>query len=277
MGCGIGHGNVNVPSSRPAVVRVGSSVFRPVAVDAIRELVLVPDFGGFIKREDQRNWLLDAVDALSLPQVSKVIQDGPLGSGLDGQKTVRVELPPLLTQLDEAIRGTIGIGGSGSLASQRNMLDADALYRFTLISTTVKEWARLAKATVAADDAAKTLRAWYAKYEDKTAGAGERFHVKKMNSWKAQILAKLDPPRVRELLNEDNQSEACPICGATEWWNPDDPKLPYRHPLVVLYKPYDAGWVESAQGMCRACGEVWSVRQLKYDLEQAEKAKVLES
>jgi hypothetical protein len=221
---------------------------------------------------DDSNHLLDAVDALTKPQKHKVIQDGPLGTGLAGQKIVKVELPPLLLQLDEAIRGSIGIGGSGALKSQRNMLDADALFRFSLISSQIKDWARQVKAPVT-PDASETLRAWYLRYTDKTAnGAGERFYVKQLRSWKTQIETKLEPPRVRELLDGSNQSQACPICGATEWWNPDDPKLPYRHPVVILYRPYKSGWVEDAQGMCRACGEVWSVRQLAWDIEQAAKA-----
>lgn len=211
------------------------------------------------------NYLLDAVDALSRPQKHKVVQDGPVGSGLAGQKVVKVELPPLLLQLDEAIRGTIGIGGSASLKSQRNMLDADALYRFMQISSQIKDWARQVHATVT-PDACETLRAWYLKYEDRTVnGAGERFRVKMLRSWASQIEAKLDPPRVREL------PDACPLCGATEWWNPQDPKLPYRHPVVILYKPHHPGWFEDAQGMCRFCGEVWKVRQLAWDIEQAEK------
>lgn len=211
--------------------------------------------------DEQRNYLLDAVDDLTKPVVSKVIQDGPIGSGLDGAKVVRVELPSLLDQLKDAIGGTVGIGGSKSLANERSMLDADALYRFALISSMIGEWTRMLGATITPDDPAKTLRAWYSKYEDKTAGAGERFYTAKMKAWKSQIEAKLNPARIREL------PDACPVCGASDWWDPAD-KMRYLHPLIIKYRQTDADMIQQAEALCRACEQVWGVRQLAYELEQ---------
>ena len=95
------------------------------------------------------NYLLLAMESLADPIRTKIIQDGPVGSGLAGQRTVTVTLPCLLQQLNEAIAGTIGIGGSGSLPWTRNMLDADALHRFVTINTTISSWARCAKRTIA--------------------------------------------------------------------------------------------------------------------------------
>lgn len=207
------------------------------------------------------NYLLDAVHALTKPVVNKIIQDGPIGSGLAGQTIATSTQPPLLTQLDEAIGGTIGIGGSKSLASQRSVLDADALYRFTLISSTVKDWCRMVGATVT-NDASTNLTAWYLKYDDRTTGAGSRFYTSQLTGWKTQIESKLDPPRIREL------PDRCPVCDANLWYDPSD-KLPYLHPLIVKYKPTGPDMIQQAEALCRACGQTWGVRELAYQLEQA--------
>ena len=210
------------------------------------------------------NNLLDALDELTKPVRTKVIQDGPVGQLVAGQHVATVEQPPLLQQLQNAIGGTIGIGGSASLANERNMLDADALYRFSIINSMIQDWARMAGATITRGDAVATLRAWYVAYTaTRPELASERFYETKMRQWAAQIEAKLDPPRTREL------PDACPVCGATEWWNPSD-KLRYLHPLVIQYKPDGPDRIQQAKALCRACEKTWGIRQLAYDLEHRE-------
>lgn len=212
------------------------------------------------ERIEKTNYLLEAVEALTKPVVNKIIQDGPIGSGLEGQKIVPVTLPPLLQQLDEAIRGTIGIGGSKSLASQRSVLDADALHRFVMISTTIKDWCRTAGAK-SGNDASSNLKAWFLAWDDKTAdGSGERYYVSRMNSWKAAIESKLDPARIREL------PDRCPVCDASDWFDPTD-KLRYLHPLIVRYRPTGANLIQEAEALCRSCAEVWGIRELAFLLE----------
>jgi hypothetical protein len=146
---------------------------------------------------DDTNPLRKAVNALTQPVRSKVIQDPPPGLGWELSHTVTVELPPLLTQLEEAIRGSIGVGGSGSLANERNMLDGDALYRFTLISTTIRDWARIVGAKVDKQSPANTLRSWFVLFQqNRNSLEVERSYVKQLTAWANQIDAKLNPPRV---------------------------------------------------------------------------------
>lgn len=203
--------------------------------------------------------LLDNVDKLTLPNRSKIIQDDIAGQP---PRTVKIILPALLTQLEDAIRGTIGIGGSGSLPNERNMLDADALLRFLTIRSQIKEWALDAKAEVDAQDPASTLRAWYVRWVEKPREhASIKFYAGKTRSWIEQIESKLDPPRVREL------PDSCPECGATEWFNPID-KHRYLHPLIVEYRPTGADMIQEAVGRCRACDSRWGVRQLAFEIEQ---------
>ena len=215
--------------------------------------------------DTKTNLLLEALDSLTLPVRSKIIQDGPVGTGLAGQQTVTVELPPLLQQLDDAIRGTIGIGGSGSLANERNMLNNDALHRFMSISSTIRDWARMVGVEVKpADQPGPTLRKWYVAYTARPTGTDpERFYEHQMTGWATQIRAMFDPHRIYDL------PDACPVCGATEWVNDDD-GLRYNRPLIVKFKPDGPDMIQQAEGMCRACLQVWSVRELAYAIEHHE-------
>lgn len=216
--------------------------------------------------DENRNYLLEHVEALTKPVVNKVMQDGPIGSGLAGSKVVRIELPPLLTQLDDAIRGTIGIGGSGSLASQRNMLDSDALHRFTTISSTIKDWCRMVHITPSTE-AASNLSRWYAAFHGTEAAS--KFYESQMGSWRAQIAAKLDPPKMWL------QPGACPVCGAETWWSKSTHEE-YKFPLVVEYHETGPNLIQEARAMCRACETNWGVRELAYLLELQEQAKTEE-
>jgi hypothetical protein len=204
--------------------------------------------------DDPKIELLDEIDRLTTSQRSKVMQEAG---------TATVELPPLLTQLEDAVAGTIGIGGSGSLPNERNVLDSDALEKFLRIKSLIRDWALSVQSVVYPEDPARTLRAWYVKY---TAAERElasvRFYTGKAKSWVFQIEAKLDPPRIREL------PDRCPDCHAFEWWNPAD-KHRYLHPLIVEYRPTGADMIQQALARCRACEKTWGVRQLAYEIEQA--------
>ncbi|WP_213816197.1 hypothetical protein [Glaciihabitans sp. dw_435] len=209
------------------------------------------------------NYLLDAVDALTKPVRSKVIQDSP-DAAMPGTSVATVELPSLLDQLDEAIRGTIGIGGSGSLANERNMLNNDALHRFVTISSMIKDWARAVKIPVKTGDLpGPMLRAWFIAFT--AAGQpsleAERFYSRQMNGWAAQISAMFDPPRTRDL------PDACPVCEATEWWNPETGQK-YPRPLVISFHD-GPDLLDRGKGLCRACDTTFRIRELALAIETA--------
>ena len=214
------------------------------------------------------NLLLEAVLTLTKPVRRKVIQ--PDAKSPSGTKVVTIELPSLLEQLDGAIRGTMG-GGGGSLPSERNLLDSDALFKFILITNMVSEWARASGAVVVKRDAGKTLTNWYIKYTQKlTSMESERFYIKKLDSWVRQIESKLDPPSIKDL------PDACPVCGAKTWWLAST-KAEYPRPLVIEYRPTGPNMLQEARALCRACEKVWNVRELAWELEQAEARHAVET
>ena len=199
--------------------------------------------------------LLDAVDALTKPSRTVVAQDGG--------NIAMVTLPSLLEQLDAAIRSSIGGNTSGgSDPATRSILDIGSLQRFMTITSMLGDWARMVKAPIDRQSAAATLAAWYPMYMQRNPEQSSiDFYVKQLAGWANQITAALDPPREKDL------PDACPACGAAEWW---DARTGEKHtrPLIIRYRP-GAALVEDARGTCRACEKVWHARELAYELEVA--------
>jgi hypothetical protein len=213
--------------------------------------------------ETTMNDLLDAVDALTKPSRRKVIQD-------DG-KTVTVVDLPLIEWLEQSIRATIGIGGSGSLPNERNMLDADALFQFSKITSVIKDWARAAGIDYQREATPITLlHGWYPRYmASNPSDESINFHTKMLSKWAWQIEAKSDPPKVADLPNR------CPICDAETWWKD---ALQYARPLVIHYRENgetDLEAISHGKAMCRACEQVWGVRELAREIELLTESEVV--
>lgn len=206
--------------------------------------------------------LLDAIDELTLVQNTRERQEVLEAGKVIGFQNVTVSLPPLLQQMDDAIRSSMGGSTSGaSLAHEASPLDTDALFKLIKIESQIRDWCRIYHVHVTkrpVDD----LRAWYvatlAKGLDE---AAESFYVKTLGGWAGLIKAKLDPWREKDL------PDACPSCGAKSWWSAG---AEYYRPLVIRYKPDEEQMVSKAKAVCRACDEVWNVRELAYAIEQNE-------
>lgn len=201
--------------------------------------------------------LLGAVDALTKPIISRVIQTND--AGITCTEPTKVELPSLLDQLLASIQSSMGGSTSGaSLAFEGAPLNTSALFEAMKITAQIDSWCH-AVGIVATHQPAHDLRAWYAM----TLARPEtrEFETKHLEQWKRTIESLLDPPRQKDL------PDACPECGATEWWDPKTGAR-YHRPLVIRYKPDDPG---DATGMCRACAHVWNARELAFAIEQAER------
>ena len=219
-------------------------------------------------------FVLKAVDDLTLPVRFKHLQE----RRKDGRPVmqerhpvidvVKVELPPLLQQLEAAVTSSMGgPAGKGGLASERSPLDADALFHAVQIRSVIADWCRIV-AVRPAHDATRDLRAWYAATLSRgLTQAQEADHVSRMRSWIAFIRFKLEPAREMDL------PWSCPICGADTYW---DAGKEYRRPLIVRYLPQGADMVNRARALCRACERVWGVRELAYLIEHPEAGEDIE-
>ena len=204
------------------------------------------------------NDLLQAVDALTLEvrePVTRVINGTT--------RTERVTHPPLLVQLEEAIHGSVrsGSGASSNLPGTAIPLDGDALYQFTLISSQITDWCRIAGVPHRRHPV-DGLRAWHAAtLTDRD--VDRSFEVGILRAWAGVIRGRLNPPRTLEL------TLPCPECDATRWADDDGDAGP--HPLIVTYRPDDQDVFRTARARCRACAFEWvgitALRSLAFDLE----------
>ncbi|TFD61119.1 hypothetical protein E3T43_01210 [Cryobacterium sp. Hh7] len=205
--------------------------------------------------------LLDALDALTKPTHRKIIQDDPNGPELT--KVVHVEDDALLDQLDNAIRSSMGgTTSGGSDPATRSLVDSGALMRFMQISSEVQQWARVAGAVIDKASVGITLRNWFVRFKEYPISTRTvTFYTKQLRKWAFQIEATLNPPKEKDL------PDACPSCGASEWWDPATKERYYR-PLVIRYQPDSPTMVDDARGVCRACAKTWGVRELQFEIEE---------
>lgn len=231
----------------------------------------------------ERSDVLDAVDALSLPTSTKVVSHSDDGQALCTPvcpdhvhtHTRRVEHESLLDQLEAAIRETMAArpGGGASLAHTRGMLDSDALFLFSRISSTISEWA-FAVGAHHRGAPASVLRAWFVAWgQSEHPEESERISVMLMRRWAERIRATLDP-HDEQTIEEPCPDAECPqgrdeYTGRAVWWNRQTGTA-QTNPLVVMYRKDDGReMVDKARARCRACGTEWSARALAWELEQA--------
>ncbi|SFR75993.1 hypothetical protein SAMN05428970_2000 [Agromyces sp. CF514] len=175
-----------------------------------------------------------------------------------GKKSHVFEDAPLLVQLEEAIRSSIGGSMSGAgLASTRNLLDPAALYQSMLITDAIGSWCRLA-GVKPTRDASADLVAWHAASPD----AGE-FYTAQLVGWAEFIRAKMDPTKALEV------SGACPECGATVWADLDGVEHP--RPVLLTYHPEDPLTTVAASCRSAECFAEWqgemAVRLLRAQID----------
>lgn len=225
--------------------------------------------------------LLSAVDALTLPVKVRVTQDilttrlqpdgRPAVDGdgnpvrdRKGTQTVTVEHDPLLVQLETAIASSIGDrgGASKALAFSSSVIDGDALRRFMIISSTIRDWCRIVGVRPSPHPV-EALRAWYVGTLTRPLRS-EEFYREQMRGWVGEIRSKINPRRQQDL------PDPCPACQATTWEDADGNAG--LRPLLYTWQPDHPRVLETAVVRCRACDTEWkgltAVRAVAFDLEQ---------
>lgn len=240
----------------------------------------------------ERNELLDAVDKLTKPVVTRVRQavyetemrdDRPVTDEAGnpvrhvvGTKTTRLEREPLLTSMEAAIRGAMGTseGTAASLKFTRGMINSEALYHFARIRSMITDWARTLKVP-RTDDPVAELRRWYVAWvAEERVESKTRWHTHRMVEWATLIEETIDPWNPRPLPGP------CPVDGCPQeeigglwfYWDPRTRERGNR-PLLVEYRPAEPGerLIDWARARCRACDTRWeNVRALQWDREHAD-------
>jgi len=216
-------------------------------------------------RSDTINTLLNAVDVLTVPRRTTVCQDIVDGCGKSiGVQQFRLLRPALLTQLDDAISSSLGGKTRGAtLASERSILNADALYKKILIESQIGHWCHTVDVK-RTGNAAANLRSWYvAVTANRLPKEEEGFYVRQLSKWAVTIRGVLDPWREKDL------PDPCPACSATQWWDKRTGAM-FLRPLIVRYRPDGADMISRSHASCRACEKVWNVRELAWEIEHAD-------
>ena len=182
--------------------------------------------------------LAEMVDDLTLPRNVKV----PTDTGI----TWATE-DALLVQLEDAIHSTMGRTGGRGGGDSRMILDADALMRFSQISSTIGDWCRMVRAHVSRN-ATEDLRAWHDAYSQTPGERMDEFYVTQLRKWADQIRGKLNPKETLEF------TDPCPECQESVWVNEDGELIP--NPIEITYEK-TGDVLNTARGNCRACGKIW--------------------
>jgi len=211
--------------------------------------------------------ILALVDRLTLPHKTAVLVEDD--DGAESKKWIEHEA--LLVQLRNSVRSSTGAHpGAGGLASERNVIDSDALEHYdALVGQIQRLYAEVTDARPFRHPESN-LRAWYVAFkrqvESKKVGREVvETKYKRLNRMASAIESKLNPPTVLEI------TAACPRCGAT---HAVDESGVYRRAVVIESRITEYKSLDHTRARCVACCATWmhgrGMRQLRYEIDQAE-------
>lgn len=198
---------------------------------------------------DLRDELTNAVDILIRHRVEEITQ----GEG-DKARKAYVLAPALLKQLRNAIVSTVGAHpNSGTLPSQRNVLDSDAYETYTRISAAIVKLYGERTAAVPFNTPEQNLAIWHDKTvvdysHGRISDSNIIQYVVLVENWVRQIDDKLNPPHTIELLSP------CPYC-KEEWVIS---RVGRARALQVVYRLGINGDISSTYGHCLGCAKRWN-------------------
>lgn len=207
--------------------------------------------------------LLDAVNMLTQPNVSVIKQEKG-----DVTTLTRVELPSYLSLLRNAIGSTVGQRApGGALASQRAIIDGNALELYESISKTILTRYRGITASAPFSNPEQNLRQIYLAYADLyRKGQIHRDSIVEdvimLEGWIAAIDDKLNPPTTFDV------PKPCPNCGKT-WVSRGGDSM---QAVQVQYREAPDKSLAATKAICRGCDSVWrgtnELRKLVWEIDQ---------
>lgn len=240
------------------------------------------------------NYLLLAVDKLTKPHTSKVLQsktveqrdaEGEVVASIDIACVSVVDHEPLLLRLRDAVVGGIGSKGGSSDGSARIPFDPGAQALFDRIAQQINAW--YIELPNAREDRTITsrLRDWFIAFENRrragqTLSDEEESTLRLVEGWVRAIETMFDPPTMLEITEDvygaPPQAAACPVCGGR--YAIDESSADRIIALVVEFRDLGIETLEKSTGLCRSCGFVWrgssGLREMRYALEQRPEVKV---
>lgn len=194
--------------------------------------------------------LLSAVDALTKTESEHhvIMSDYGVYRAPVYVRTHTVTHPPLLERLREAVNPSKNTAaGSSALASTRNLIDSDALYEYSKMTSAIGSWCRAFKADRTRDPVTD-LRRWYVAFQQYD--NEPQWYIDELRHWATLIRNILEPPKRIEI------TEPCPVCGKRAYTDQDGNELLF--PVIIEYRvPKDEDSI-IPKALCRACQTVWA-------------------
>ena len=222
------------------------------------------------------NWMLEAVERLTLPHKSRVLQTNDAGISCISE----VDHEPLLKALKDAIGSGVGRHASATQGREKIPLNPAALELFDEIADDVTTWSKHLPTADPSDTLWHRLGKWYVDFENRRRGnqlslEQEREFEKVIVGWDRRITDMFDPPSVFELtriVDGHNRPEACPECDQSVAFEPKTGN--HITALIVEYREMGPETLDLAVACCRSCGTVWkgrnAIRALRWAIDHPE-------
>jgi len=213
--------------------------------------------------DNHENRLLEAVDDLTKPIIEHLTQKDDDGTFL---KIHTAEHLPLLHQLRDAVNPSSNTAaGSSSLASTRNLVDSDALYRYSLITAAIGDWCRIIGVVPTRTphrDPVTDLRQWYIAYE-RTGDDGE-WYTRELVKW-ANVIRNLVDRMVERF---PVRGVTCPVCKSATFTTDDGEQVMF--PILIEYRRPKDGEHIRPKAICRNtdCGATWEGEEAIAELRE---------
>ena len=188
----------------------------------------------------------------------------------DGTKTVEVLHPSLISQLRRAVSSSIAKSANAVPASERNILDADAIDKLDQIGNTARGLFQSVSSAKPFPTPEQNLRQWFIGYANliragKVSHENLKTKAAKVHALVRMIDDKLNPPTSIEI------TSPCPRCGKL-WIQSDDAS--FSRAITVQSRVAVYGSLDNATATCRGCGATWihgqGMRQLRWEIDEAE-------
>lgn len=216
------------------------------------------------------NALLETVDKLTVGHTSAIWQEFE-----DGRRASTVRVPALIGLLRESIHSSTSGSGGGALASQRNMLDSDAVEKLDKITSEISTLYRSTTSASLFSTPEQNLRQWFIAVQNnhrqgKMSDDAVIDALQHWSNWVRVIEDKLFPPTTLEVMSP------CPVCDS-EWARVSDGET--VHAIIIEYrKPSDERINALAKSVakCRSCGTAWRgdrrLRELAFAIDEKQHA-----
>lgn len=216
---------------------------------------------------NQLDELLNVVDRLTRVHKSDVIVEDDDGK----EQKVFMLHDALIVQLRNLVHSSLGytVQGAG-LASERNVIDADALEQYDAIrGQAVKLFKEVSDARPFAS-AESNLRHWYIEFKNqvnarKVSSDVVAAKLRKLNGMAYSIENKLNPPTALEI------TAPCPRCDATHGV---DEQGVHRRAILIESRIVQYRSLDHTKARCIVCAATWlhgrGMRQLRYEIDNRE-------